>query len=601
MAVQNSIPLRTTARLRRILPARIQRKSLAIGGLLFVNTMLELFGLATLVPVFSAVVEQDARELSWLAPVYGLVAPMSARGFVLLLVVVSFLAFVGKNIAVLLIARSLSRFSFSIYEHFAVQAHRNLFGLGLEVLRRNTSHEVARNINVSTRQFSQLLLLPLLMFWNEVILVIIMAVLILVVEPIGALLLAAVIGPACALFYRGVRSRIAFIGRELHDYSATLNRELYNSVYGFVDVALSGTEEQFHGRFKRGVKDVSRLSVDNHVIGLAPSRVSEVAAIAGISALVLYGIWALEDRSEVAFVMGLFAIAAYRLLPSVNRILSSILAMRRHEHLFDVVEDISAWSERIPDVPDHEGLVFEDEFSARNLSFKFEGSDKYALRDVTIKVERGESIGLVGQSGSGKTTLLNIFLRFLVESSGGVYVDGTKLDDTNRRAWRALIGYVPQDVFLIEGTIEENIAFGRNNVSRSQMERAIDQASLRELVQSLPNGIQSPIGEQGAQLSGGQRQRIAIARALYAGAEVVFFDEATSALDPDTEREITHAMRDLASEGVTIVVVAHRISTLRYCDRVVSLANGEVIDVTTYDELSKHYSDRDAQELGPHL
>ncbi|MEP7170954.1 MAG: ATP-binding cassette domain-containing protein, partial [Bacteroidota bacterium] len=229
--------------------------------------------------------------------------------------------------------------------------------------------------------------------------------------------------------------------------------------------------------------------------------------------------------------------------------------------------------------------VFEKEIMIRDVSFRFPDSDQAVINHLSFTIKKGEKIGFVGTSGSGKTTLMNILLRFYIENTGDVLVDGVKLTRDNMSGWRKKIGYVKQDIFLIDGTVKENIAFGEDEVDEVRLMKAIKQASLDKFVQSLPEGVNTLIGEHGSRLSGGQKQRIGIARSLYRNAEILIFDEATSALDNATEQEVTESIDSLSETNKTIFIIAHRITTLKNCDKIYELKNGEISGMHKYHEL----------------
>jgi ABC-type multidrug transport system fused ATPase/permease subunit len=207
------------------------------------------------------------------------------------------------------------------------------------------------------------------------------------------------------------------------------------------------------------------------------------------------------------------------------------------------------------------------------------------INDLSIEVRKGESVGFVGSSGSGKTTLMNLLLRFFIEDSGSITVDGKKLDRQCTSQWRKLIGYVKQDVFIMDGTIRENITLGDPEYDEEELWSAVKQASLDTFVRSLPNGLDTEVGEKGSNLSGGQRQRIGIARSLYRKAEILVFDEATSALDSDTENEVTEAINALSATNKTMFIIAHRVTTLRNCDRIYDLKDGKVDGIYSYEQV----------------
>ena len=203
--------------------------------------------------------------------------------------------------------------------------------------------------------------------------------------------------------------------------------------------------------------------------------------------------------------------------------------------------------------------------------------EKIVLHDVTASVEKEDRIGIVGQNGAGKTTLFNLLLGLYTPTAGEITIDGTPLTPANRRAWQNRIGYVSQNLFLCDGTFAENVALGTPaaEIDRTRALEALEAARLGDFIASLPQGIDTPIGEAGNKLSGGQRQRIGIARALYKQANILFFDEATSALDSGTEEGINRSIAELSQHNrdLTIVVIAHRESSLEYCDRIITLDN----------------------------
>jgi ABC-type bacteriocin/lantibiotic exporter with double-glycine peptidase domain len=313
----------------------------------------------------------------------------------------------------------------------------------------------------------------------------------------------------------------------------------------------------------------------------------EVFFVLGAASLCAYVSFQIRAPGQAVAFLTTYVVAAYRVLPSINRITLSLLSIKGYQYTLDTVEE-ALFSETEQKAHVSESLNFERSISIESLSYKYPGREEETLNQVSFSIQKGECIGLVGPSGSGKTTLLNILLGFISPSSGGIRVDDTYLTPDRLDAWYRLIGYVQQEVFLLEGTLRENIAFGilKEDVDPSRLEVAIRRASLAQLVASIPGGMDAMIGERGANLSVGQKQRIGIARALYSGAQILIFDEATSALDAQTELEITESISSLSKEGFTIVIVAHRKSTLKHTHRIFELQKGNLQRETTYQELS---------------
>jgi ATP-binding cassette subfamily C protein len=288
----------------------------------------------------------------------------------------------------------------------------------------------------------------------------------------------------------------------------------------------------------------------------------------------------------------LFALASVRLKTSVGLLVNDLANFRAGIVTLDVIyeelkllESVSGRSEPSQGKTEPQPLKFANDITLDDVWFRYEGSEKYALRGASLSIRRGEAVGLVGPSGSGKSTLVDIILGLFTPEKGAVRVDGVDLRQC-LPSWHRVLGYIPQSIFLIDGTIRQNIALGLldKEIDEQAIQRAVNVASLRELVQSLPQGLDTMVGEGGARLSGGQRQRIVIARALYHDPQVLIMDEATSALDNLTERAVMEAVNKLKGER-TIVLIAHRISTVRSMDRIVYMRDGEIEAVGGYDEL----------------
>jgi ABC-type multidrug transport system fused ATPase/permease subunit len=240
--------------------------------------------------------------------------------------------------------------------------------------------------------------------------------------------------------------------------------------------------------------------------------------------------------------------------------------------------------------PIQQALRFQQNIAFEHVSFTFTQGAQPVVDDISLRIKKGEKVGFIGSSGSGKTTLMNLLLRFYNEQDGRITVDGVPLTPENESAWYQLVGYVKQDTFLMEASIGENITLRDEQVDPERMQYALEQASLLDFVASLPEGLKTPIGERGSRLSGGQRQRVGIARALYKRAEILLLDEATSALDNETEREVSEAINKLSHTNITILIIAHRLTTLQDCDRIFELKDGRIWAEHTYESLMQQHA-----------
>ncbi|MDQ1505529.1 MAG: ATP-binding cassette, subfamily bacterial PglK [Actinomycetota bacterium] len=302
----------------------------------------------------------------------------------------------------------------------------------------------------------------------------------------------------------------------------------------------------------------------------------------GVLAVVVFQ----SGSTQVIPIFGVLVAAAFRILPSVSRILQAIGGVRASQPALESLEQAMAIPQHEPPATAVIPVELRETFACRGLTFRYLGADRDALTDVSFDIAAGESVGVVGPSGSGKTTLVDVVLGLLDTTEGALSVDGRPLTADLLRGWRHTIGYVPQDVFLLESTLRENITFGRPDQGEERLAEVLRIAQLDSVVAALPEGLEAPVGDRGIRLSGGQRQRIGIARALYARPSLLILDEATAALDTKTEAAITESVHALHGQTTTIVI-AHRLSTVQHCDRIIYLENGRVRSIGSFEELHR--------------
>jgi ABC-type multidrug transport system fused ATPase/permease subunit len=293
-----------------------------------------------------------------------------------------------------------------------------------------------------------------------------------------------------------------------------------------------------------------------------------------------------SGSTQVVPIFGVLVAAAFRILPSVSRMLQAIGGVRSSQASLECLERAMATPELAPPATAAPAVELRETLACRDLTFRYLGADRDALSDVSFDIAAGESIGVVGPSGSGKTTLVDLVLGLLDPPEGALSVDGRPLSADLLPGWRHTIGYVPQEVFLLESSLRENITFGRPDQGEERLAEVLRIAQLDGVVAALPDGVDAPVGDRGVRLSGGQRQRIGIARALYARPSLLILDEATAALDTKTEAAITESVHSLHGQTTTIVI-AHRLSTVQHCDRIIYLENGRVRSIGAFDELHR--------------
>lgn len=420
-----------------------------------------------------------------------------------------------------------------------------------------------------------------------------LATVLLVVDPVVALGAAAVLGGAYALVYGLVRGHLRRIGEEGVVHNRDRFQAASEALGGIKGIRLLGAERHYLGRFSQPSEALARRMSSGNTISHVPKYAIEAIGFAGILGLSLlmltrYGGDA-ATMGEVLPLIGLYAFAGYRLLPAVQAIYRGFTMLRFGDAGLESIEADLALSANGRDLPMEmaKPMPLRDAIVLEGVDYAYPGSGGVGLHGVTLRIPAGARVGIVGRTGAGKTTLVDSILGLLEPSAGHLVIDGTPVTPDILRAWQRSIGYVPQDIYLRDGTVAENIAFATptDQIDMARVEASARLARLHDFVsQELPGGYLTEVGERGVRLSGGQRQRIGIARALYHDPALLVFDEATSALDNKTEREVMDAITTLGG-GKTILMIAHRLSTVQGCDMIVVMDHGRVAAVGTYDTL----------------
>lgn len=419
-----------------------------------------------------------------------------------------------------------------------------------------------------------------------------MVIAIIVYNPYIALIGVSLFALCYITLFKVVRARLVRNGRVVSDMSALRYRMMSEGFGGIKDVLLLNRQSYFEEKFRDAGRKYAYSQGTNLALSQVPRYFMELLAFGALLTLVLYLIRAYDGGiSEIFPILAIYAVAGLKLLPSFQQIYAHLAQIKGNISAFDAIKS-DLLSSRSCNFNSDEldekqsQIKFENEISLRNISFTYPGKDKPAINNLNINIKRNQIVGIVGFSGSGKSTLIDLILGLIEADKGGFYVDDVKITNKNNSYWRKLVGLVPQKIFISDSTIYENIAFGLpdNLIDNTQLLEAVDKAHLSELVEKSPLGLKTQVGEDGAQLSGGQRQRIGIARALYHRAEVLIFDEATSALDNVTERMVMQAVHEFSGHK-TIIMIAHRLSTVQKCDVIYFMDEGRILDHGTYDEL----------------
>jgi ATP-binding cassette, subfamily B, bacterial PglK len=482
-----------------------------------------------------------------------------------------------KEGAIAKAATGLARRLFTRYVHADYQYH----------LRRRPADLVA-DVQRSAEKVAQLVLGSAINILAELSTAAALLAVLVVVAPLATLAAVVILLLLVAVPARLTRRIWLDWGEREREDDAALLDVLQQSLGGIKPMIVAARQSFFERRFSRIFRRRAELRRRRATLATALRLGVETALLLALVGIVLLVTVGPTPGSEAVSVLALFGYAGFRMVPSANRVLLNSNLLREGSVFVDRLE--RGYADLPPNAPatsvlDQPALPFVRELTADDVSFVYRGEARAALSNVSVRIRRGESIGIVGPTGAGKSTLVDLLIGLLPPSSGAVRVDGQELRG-RERAWQRQVGYVPQEPYLLNDTLRRNIAFGLEDdeIDAGRLARAVTQARLEEVVAGLPAGLETAVGERGSRLSGGQRQRVAIARALYLDPPVLVFDEATAALDTVTEREVTQAIAALHGSR-TILVIAHRLSTVRACDRILHLRDGALAGVGTFEAL----------------
>jgi ABC-type multidrug transport system fused ATPase/permease subunit len=560
--------------------------------MMLVLGLLEAAGVASIMPFVAVVMHPGiVHSNTYLGALYARLAFSDTNAFLFFLAAAVFVVVVGRIAFAALTQYAILRYSTALSYTLSTRLLEKYLRQPYVWFLHHHTAELGKTLLSEVDEVILGSLIPGLEFITRVVVTISVVAVLIAVAPTVAISIMLVFGGAYAAVYEGVRNYLRRSGRE----GRAANRERFQIAHdvlaGIKEVKVNGLETAYLKRFRASADKLARRKSANKTIGLLPQYVFEAVAHGGMLIVVMVLLaWSQGDLSQVLPIVGLYAFAGLRVLPSLQAIyfnLTNISCGRAqldalHADLAMVLGPDTALRPR-----DAARWPLRERLDLRDVTYAYPRSGRPALVDVTLSIPARTTVGFVGATGAGKTTVVDVILGLLEPQRGDVLVDGTPICRDNVRAWQRAIGYVPQHMFLIDDTVAANIAFGvvPQKIDMSAVERAGRYAELHAFVtDELPQGYQTMIGERGVRLSGGQRQRIAIARALYHDPEVLVFDEATSALDNVTERAVMDALHNLAHVK-TILLIAHRLTTVRACDRIFLLAHGRLEAVGTFDEL----------------
>ena len=468
---------------------------------------------------------------------------------------------------------SISIYRRTLYQPYSVHVARN-------------SSEIINGISTKTNTVIYTFTSILNLISSTIILLAILITLV-SVDPVIALAAFGGFGLLYALIIKITQSRLVVNSQRIAHESTQVIKSLQEGLGGIRDVLIDGTQAAYCQIYRNADLPLRHAQGNNLFIGMSPRYALEALGMLLISALAYMLALQPNGIAKAIPVLGVLALGAQRLLPILQLAYSSLSTIQGGEaSLKDALELLEQPLPDYADQPPAKPLMFLKKIELKNLSFRYTEQTPLVLNNLNLMIYKGSRTGFIGVTGSGKSTLLDVVMGLLQPTDGALEIDGQPIASANNRAWQAHIAHVPQAIYLSDSTIEENIAFGipKGNIDHNRVKQAAQQAQIAQIIESWPKKYKTYVGERGIRLSGGQRQRIGIARALYKQADVIIFDEATSALDNDTEQAVMEAIESLGNE-LTILIIAHRLTTLKNCTQVVELGDGGIKRIGSYQEI----------------
>ena len=575
-----------------LLSAQQVREFYILQVLVVIMAFTELLGIASIAPFMALVGDISILEKSgFIADLYQASNLNDPLDFVFYIGLLVLIALTFSTLVSMFTTWRLSMYGAKIGADIGSRLYTYYMQEDWQFHASGSSAQLTKQISIEAIRVTNGIVQPLMRMNAKLVLSVIISISIFVYDPIIATIGLAIFILAYLILYSLVRKKLASNSIKLSEVAGDRFRLMNEGFGGIKDVLLLNRSHDFTERFQESSRSFALAQGNNSALAQVPRYFIELMAFGSIITLILVLIKTHQGNlGEVLPILAVYALAAFKLLPALQQIYTSLSEIKGASAAFESIKyDLeNSLDHKKPIIKKQlmANLELNEKIVLDDISFSYPGKQKLAVNGVTMTIPANSVVGLVGASGSGKSTLIDLLLGLLTPQSGNLYMDSTCITSEKKRAWQDMLGFVPQSIFLSEGTISENIAFGlpAKDIDLGKVTKALELANLTELVAQLPDGINTKVGERGIQLSGGQRQRIGIARALYHEAEVLVFDEATSALDGITERIVMDAIHEFSGKK-TIVMIAHRLKTVEKCDVIYLMEEGRIVDHGTYEEL----------------
>lgn len=535
-------------RIYNLLHTDERRKVLKMAFTVFFNTLLDFAGLAVLLPVLYYLLEDGERGKA------GIFFCILAIAVILI-----------KSLLQTLFTRYQNHCLLSFYKRLSFSLFSSYYNQGLLFIREHGSNKLGYEINAMCYAFSHSLLAPICRITGDLLLIVLVTVALLIWNGTTVLMLFVSFIPLMCFYLFGVRKKVRIYGTEDMNVKREQARIVSDTFRGYVELKVNGAFPTLQRSFLEGIEKINHNRMKLDVLLKLPLFLSELSVVVGLTILVLFA------QGDVRMLVGVFAVASFRLLPALRAILTGWTQIQNSIYCLDVIENgLNKYED--DQLAEKQDIHFEKDICLEGIGYKYPNGMQI-LENFNCIISKGEYVGFCGTSGVGKSTLFNLIIGVIEPNVGEIKIDDIPLTASTRDSWLKKIGYVPQDVFIFNGTLAENIALGFDKIDYNRINEILKNVCLDQWVATLDEGVNTVLSEAGGKLSGGQKQRIGIARALYKNVSLLLLDEATSALDNVIESEINQTLQQLKekNKGLTILSIAHRESSLSYCDRIITV------------------------------
>ena len=564
----------TYRKINEILSSSQKKKYSVLFVLTLFGMVLESLGLGLLIPTISLIINPGFLES--LSTEYGIhfFNPFSYETKLVIILSTMGSLYLVKTLYLTYVIDRQNKFLFGLNAYVSKLLYSKYLKQSYTFFLETNTAEVIKNITVEVQLLTKYFI-ALMHLFNESLLLLTVFLTLILIEPIGVLSIGALFLLFGSFYFHLTNKRIFFYGEKRKEYDGKISKVILEGYSGSKEIKLLGRENYFIDYFNQLNDQKKIISANQTTLTQLPRLYVELLAFLSIISLVGVMLFQNQPTAEIISKVGVFVVAIFRVIPSYSKITVALQNIKYNSVALEVIHQ-KFQKLTTEEKPDEFQIEFNDYIEFDTVYFQYATSENEVLKNLNFKINKGETVGFIGSSGAGKSTIIDLLNGLLVPSRGEIKVDGISIRKC-LKAWQGKIGYVPQQNFLTDASIASNIAFGLpvRKIDKKKLSQAIKKAELQTFIDSLPQGVETTVGERGLQISGGQMQRIGIARALYNDPDVLIFDEATSALDEKTEKNVLSAIREL-KKSKTIIVITHRKNALYDCDRVFHIENGKL-------------------------